>query len=209
MNTRGGKMMNRILRIIAVSSLMLLFSGCMGTFETARVVPFKAGVTYFTTFDSDEDDSFGLPGIAVETGWPAGPARFGIGLHLRATAVIGADDGFMTVWGGKVQMPLNSLADFAIGLDVWGIFPGEIKLLVSRRFGIVEPYASLGVAGFIDVDDDDEGSIDIFSDDGLMSFTLGTMVELGRESGWVLAAEIEAGDVWESPGVGLGFIRVF
>ena len=42
-----------------------------------------------------------------------------------------------------------------------------------------------------------------------MSYTLGTMVELGSGSGWMLAAEIEGGKVWASPGVGLGLIKEF
>ncbi len=207
-------MLNRLFMIIATASIVLLFSSCMGTFETARVVPFKIGATYFTTIDSEDDDStstFGMPGIILETGWPAGPSRFGIGLHLRAAAIIETDDdGFMLVWGGKLQLPQNSFADIAIGLDVWGYYPGEIKLLVSRRFGIIEPYACLGVVGFLNTDDDeDDDTIDIFGDDGLMTYTLGTMVEFGSGSGWILAAEIEGGDVWVSPGVGLGLLKAF
>ena len=39
--------MNRILSIITAAAVLLLFAGCMGTFETARVVPIKVGATYF------------------------------------------------------------------------------------------------------------------------------------------------------------------
>lgn len=202
-------MMNRLFAIIATASIVLFFSSCMGTFETARVVPFKVGATYFTTVDSNEGDSFSMPGVIVEAGLPAGPARFGIGLHLRVAALIGTDgtddDGAMVVWGGKVQLPQNSFADIAVGVDVWGYYPGEVKLHVSRRFGVIEPYICLGIAGFINAKTD----IEVLATDGLVSYTLGTMVELGRESGWMLAAEIEAGDVWASPGVGLGLIKEF
>ncbi|NOQ21104.1 MAG: hypothetical protein GQ565_00440 [Candidatus Aegiribacteria sp.] len=201
-------MKNSLLAIIAAASGFLLFSGCMGTFETARVVPFKLGATYFATIDASEDDSFTMPGMILETGWPAAPARFGLGLHLRATAVIGSDqnddNGFMIVWGGKLQIPQNSLIDIALGLDIWGYVPGEIKLYLSRRFGIIEPYVILAVAELIDFRDSD-----ILNADGLTSYTLGTMIELGSGSGWALAAEFEGGDVWVSQGVGLGLIREF
>ena len=200
--------MNRLFSIIAVASVILLFSSCMGTFETARVVPLKVGATYFTTVDANEDDSFNMPGIVVETGLPADPARFGLGLHLRVAALIGSeendDNGFMMVWGGKVQVPQNSLVDIALGLDIWGYVPGEIKLFLSRRFGIIEPYAILAVADLIDFKDSD-----ILNADGIMSYTLGTMVELGSGSGWMLAAEFEGGNVWVSQGVGLGLIKEF
>ena len=210
-------MKNGLFSIIATALVSLFFSGCMGTFETARVVPFKAGVTYFTTFNEEEDDSsssaddnsFGIPGIILEAGWPAGPSKFGIGLHLRAGAFLQEDDnGAVLVWGGKLQIPENSIADIAIGLDIWGYVPGEIKLLISRRFGIIEPYATVGVVNFLSILDDDD-SIDIFGDNGLISYTLGTMVEFGRGSGWMFVAEVEAGDVWATPGLGLGFVREF
>lgn len=211
--------MKKLLPMITAAAVLLLFAGCMGTFETARVVPLKIGATYFATVDSDvDDDSFGMPGIIVEAGWPAGPKRFGVGFHLRAAAVIetyvnevteGDGDGFMIVWGAKVQLPQNSLVDIALGVDVWGYYPGEIKILMSRRFGILEPYACLGVVGFLDDDDDDDDdTIDIFGD-GLMTYTLGTMAEFGSGSGWMLAVEIEGGDVWVSPGVGVGLIKEF
>ena len=83
--------MNRLLSIIAIAAVALLFAGCMGTFETARVVPFKVGATCFTTVDADEDDSFTIPSIIVETGLPAGPSRFGLGLYLRVGAFIHND----------------------------------------------------------------------------------------------------------------------
>lgn len=211
--------MNKLLSIITAAVVLLLFAGCMGTFETARVVPLKIGATYFATVDSDvDDDSFGMPGIIVEAGWPAGPKRFGVGFHLRAAAVIetyvnevteGDDDGFMIVWGAKVQLPQNSLVDIALGVDVWGYYPGEIKLLISKKIGIIEPYACLGIVGFLETDEGDDGSIEIFGDDGLMSYTLGTMAEFGSGSGWMLAVEIEGGDVWISPGVGVGLIKEF
>ena len=203
--------MNKLLAIITAAAVLLLFAGCMGTFETARVVPLKIGATYFTTIDSEDDDStstFGMPGIILEAGWPAGPSRFGVGFHLRAAAVIETDDdGFLLVWGGKLQLPQNSFADIALGVDVWGYYPGEIKLFVSRKLGILEPYACLGMVGFLD-DDDDDDTIDIFGD-GMMTYTLGTMVEFGSGSGWMLAAEIEGGDVWVSPGIGVGLIKEF
>ncbi len=207
--------MNRLFTIIATASVVLLFSSCMGTFETARVVPFKVGATYFTTVDSNEDNSFIMPGIIVETGLPAGPAQFGLGLHLRVGAIIETYDddnenndeddvGVLIVWGGKLQIPQNSLVDIALGLDIWAYVPGEIKLFLSRRFGIIEPYVILGVADLIDFNDSD-----ILNADGIMSYTIGTMVELGSGSGWMLAAEFEGGNAWVSPGVGLGLINEF
>lgn len=202
------RMMNRLFAIIAVASIVLLFSSCMGTFETARVVPLKVGATYFTTIDADEDDSFSMPGLVVEAGLPAGPSRFGIGVHLRAAVHIASDqnddDGFIIVWGGKLQIPQNSFADIALGVDIWGYVPGEIKFFLSRRFGIIEPYVILGVADIIDFNDSD-----ILNADGIMSYTFGTMVELGSGSGWMLAAEYEGGNVWVSQGVGLGLIKEF
>jgi len=202
-------MLNRLLLNIAVVSIVILLSSCMGTFDTARVVPLKAGATFFTTVDSNEDSSYAMPGIILAAGYPAGPARFGIGLHLRLAAFIGIDDtdddGAMVVWGGKLQLPQNSFADIALAVDIWGFYPGELKLLLSRRLGIIEPYICLGIAAFINANTD----IDILATDGLISYTLGTMIEFGRGSGWVLAAEIEAGDVWASPGVGIGLIREF
>ncbi len=201
--------MNRLLSVVAITAVFLLFAGCMGTFETARVVPLKIGATYFTTVDSNEDDSYGMPGIIVETGWPAGPSRFGIGLHLRAAAFLGTDgtddNGVLVIWGSKLQLPQNSIADIALGVDFWGYYPGEIKLLLSRRIGILEPYACVGVAAFLDANTD----IDILATDGLVSYTFGTMIEFGSGSGWILAAEIEGGDVWASPGVGLGLTKEF
>ncbi len=212
-------MKNTLFAIFATFLIAMLFSGCMGTFETARVVPFKAGVTYFTTFNAEEgdssatadDNSFSIPGIILEAGWPAGPSRFGIGLHLKTGALLKDNDsGIVLVWGGKLQIPENSLADFAIGIDIWSYVPGEIKLFVSRRFGIVEPYVIVGVADFLSIfDDDNDNSINIFRDNGLVSYTIGTMVEFGKGSGWMFTAEVEAGDVWVSPGLGLALIREF
>lgn len=201
-------MMNRLFAIIAVASVILFFASCMGTFETARVVPFKVGATYFATIDANEDDSFSMPGMVVEAGWPADTARFGIGLHLRAATLIASDqnddNGFMIVWGGKIQIPQNSIVDIAFGLDIWGYVPGEIKFYLSRRFGIIEPYVILAVADLIDFNESD-----ILNADGIMSYTLGTMVELGSGSGWMLAAEFEGGNVWVSQGVGVGLIKEF
>jgi len=193
---------------VSAVSIILLLSACMGTFETARVVPLRVGGTYFTSIESKEDESFDMPGVFAETGWPAGPARFGIGLHLSISAVFEDNDsnGAMIVWGGKLQFPENSIADVALGLDIWGYFPGEIKLFVSRTLGVVEPYVCIGIADFVDNNNSDS---EILSTDGLVSYTLGTMVELGRNSGWVLAAEIEGGKVWAAPGVGLGLMREF
>ncbi|MCK5117280.1 MAG: hypothetical protein KAR44_11820 [Candidatus Aegiribacteria sp.] len=200
--------MTRPLSIIATAAVVLLFSSCMGTFETARVVPLKVGATYFTTVNADEQESFTIPGMVLENGWPADQSRFGVGLHLRVGAFIHNDpeddNGLMFVWGGKVQIPQNSIVDIAFGLDIWGYVPGEIKLLVSRRLGIIEPYAILSIADLIDFHDSD-----VLNADGLMSYTLGTMVRLGNRSNWMLAAEFEGGNVWVSQGVGFGLIREF
>ena len=81
-------MKNRMFVVTAIASIILLFSGCMGSFETARVVPLKVGATYFATIDAEDDNAFIMPGIIIETGLPAAPARFGIGLHLRTAVVI-------------------------------------------------------------------------------------------------------------------------
>ena len=200
--------MNRLFVIIATASVILLFSSCMGTFETARVVPVKVGATYFTTIDANEDDSFNMPGVVFEAGLPAGLSRFGIGFHIRAAVHIASDqnddDGFIIVWGGKLQIPQNNIVDIALGLEMWGYVPGEIKFFLSRRFGIIEPYAILAVADLINFNDSD-----ILNADGIMSYTFGTMVELGSGSGWMLAAEFEGGNVWVSQGVGLGLIKEF
>jgi hypothetical protein len=200
--------MRTLIGLVAAVTLILLTAGCMGTFETARVVPFKIGATYFTSIESSEDDSFGMPGIVVETGWPAAAARFGIGLHLRVSAILAedGDNGAMIIWGGKLQLPVNSIADIAFGLDMWGYFPGEMKLHISRKLGAIEPYVCIGIADFIDYNNSDS---DILSTDGLVSYTFGTMVELDRNSGWVIAAEIEGGKVWASPGIGIGIIKQF
>ena len=202
------------LRHLLISALILsvIFTGCMGTFETARVVPFKIGATCFTSIGDDEDDvSFVMPGIILEGGWPAGPGKFGIGLHMRAAGVFesgeDADNGFMFVWGGKVQLPQNSVADIAIGVDVWAYYPGELKLFLSKQLGPIEPYFAIGIAGFLNDDDDDDDVIVI--DDGTMTYTAGTMIRFGTGSGWMLAAELEAGDVWTTPGVGFGLIKAF
>ncbi len=200
--------MNRLFMIIATASVVLLFSGCMGTFETARVVPLKVGATCFTTVDADEDDSFTIPGMILEKGWPADQSRFGLGLHLRVGAFIyndqEDDNGFMLVWGGKVQIPQNNIVDIALGLDIWGYVPGEIRLFMSRRFGIIEPYAVVSITDLIDFNDSD-----VLNADGFVSYTLGTLVKLGSGSGWMLAAEYEGGDVWVSPGIGVGLIKEF
>lgn len=158
-------MKNRMFVVTAIASIILLFSGCMGSFETARVVPLKVGATYFATIDAEDDNAFIMPGIIIETGLPAAPARFGIGLHLRTAVVIKSeqnddnddddDHGFMVVWGGKLQIPQNSLVDIALGLDIWCYVPGEIKLFLSRRFGIIEPYAILAVADIINFNESD------------------------------------------------------
>ena len=200
-------MKNLLLAMITVLAF-LFYSGCMGTFETARVVPLKVGATLFKTIDSQDDDSFIIPGVIIETGWPAGPGRFGLGLHLRVSELIASsaegDNDFLMVWGGKVQMPQNDIADLALGVDIWGFLPGEIKFFISRRFGIVEPYACLAVADIIDYNDSE-----VLSSEGLVSYTMGTMIELGKGSGWMIAAEIEGGEVWISPGVGAGLIKEF
>jgi hypothetical protein len=123
---------------------------------------------------------------------------------------IGDDDdfGFFPVWGGKLQIPQNSIADVAVGIDVWGIYPGELKLFISRRFGIFEPYSCIAGANFLDLNDNDNNNFDLFGD-GVFSYTFGMMIELGRETGWVLAAELEGGDVWESPGLGIAVLKEF
>ncbi|MBD3277481.1 MAG: hypothetical protein GF388_04190 [Candidatus Aegiribacteria sp.] len=193
--------------------LLLLISGCMGTYETARVVPIKVGVTYFTSIrdndDPDDEDEISLPGIFAEAGFPAGPSRFGVGFHLKAGGnLIDAEKGVIAVWGAKLQIPENSLLDIAFGMDVWGILPGEIKLHLSRRIGTVEPYLCLAAVDFFDYDDDGD-FIDLFSGEGNFSYTVGAMVELGKGSGWIAAGEIEGGEVWKIPGAGIGVFREF
>lgn len=195
---------------VAVAVALALAAGCMGTFETARVTGFRAGATYFGTGETDEEEAWSMPGVFIEGGFPAGPSRFGLGLHIKAMVSVGEDDGFLAVWGGKLQIPENSLVDAAVGVDVWGILPGELKLHLSRRIGLFEPYLCVAAADFLDYDDDDDDDfIDIFSGDGLFSFTLGTMVRLGRSSGWRLALEAEGGEVWQAPGFGAGLFREF
>jgi hypothetical protein len=195
---------------LAVSALvLLLISGCMGTFETARVTKFRAGATYFGTAESEDDDSWSMPGIFLEGGFPAGPSRFGLGLHIKVAASVGDDDGFIGVLGAKLQFPENGLADIAVGVDLWGILPGEARLHISREVGVFEPYICVAAVDFLDYDDDDDGSIDIFSGQGLISFTAGTMLELGQGARWKMAAEIETGEVWEAPGFGAGIFREF
>lgn len=191
---------------------VLLITGCMGTYETARVVPLKVGVTYFTSIregDSNDEDGFSLPGIFAEAGFPAGPSRFGIGFHLKAGGnFINFQKGVIAVWGAKLQIPENGFMDIAVGMDVWMVLPGEIKLHLSKRLGTVEPYLCLAAVDFFDYYDDGD-LINLFSGSGTFSYTLGAMVELGRGSGWVAAAEIEGGEVWEVPGAGLGIFREF
>ncbi len=199
--------MNRWL-ITALVSFSLISSSCMGSFETARVVPLKAGITYFTTVESSEEDSFNMLGIIVETGFPAGPSKVGVGFHLRAS-LLGADDsddGAIFVWGSKLQLPENSLADMAVSIDFWGYYPSEIKLIFSKKLSILEPYCSLGIVGFLESFNNDD---DFLSTDGLLSYTLGTMVDFAKGSGWLICAEVEAGDVWASPGIGFGLIKEF
>ena len=196
----------RVLSAFLMVSILL--SGCMGTYETARVARFRAGATYFGAADPEDDETWSMPGIFLEAGLPAGASRFGLGLHIKAAASIGEDDGFIAVWGAKLQLPENGLVDIAVGMDAWGILPGEIKLHLSRRLGAFEPYLCAAAVDFLDYDDDDS-SIDLFSGDGIFSMTLGTMIEIGEGSGWKLAAEVEAGEVWEAPGFGAGIFREF
>ncbi|GEM_PF-2838116 len=190
--------------------LGLISTGCMGTFETARVTTFRAGATYFATTESDENQSWNMPGIFLEGGFPGGPSRFGIGLHIKAALSVGDNDGFIAVWGGKLQFPENRIADVAVAVDMWGLyFPGEIKLHLSKRMGIFEPYVCLAIVDFLDYTEGDDGSIDIFSDEGNLSVTLGSMASLGNASAWKLAAELEAGPVWKACGFGAGIFREF
>lgn len=195
-------------RIVGAAVVIAILSGlgCMGTMETARVVPFRLGGTYFTFLT--EDDDLKMPGLFMEGGWPAGPGRFGVGLHLKLLVSVETDDtGFLGIWGAKLQLPENSLMDIALAVDVWGYFPGEVKLHLSKPIGVFEPYVCLALANFLTDDDDDDGIN--FLGDGVLSFTAGTMVSLGRDSRWSLAAEVETGSAWESPGIGAGLFRSF
>lgn len=192
---------------ISTAAVALLFmSGCMGTFQTARVAPLRVGGFYFTSVGSDESNHFTMPGVIIEGGWPAGLNRFGIGLNVRLIGVIedDGDIGFFPVWGGKLQLPQNSVVDVAVGLDVWAYYPGEVKLLLSRQLGIFEPYTCLSAVNFLNSDND----INLF-DDGSLSYTIGMMIELGSTSGWMMAVELEGGNVWKSPGIGLAVLKEF
>lgn len=190
----------------AVVIAVLSGLGCMGTMETARVVPFRLGGTYFTLLSGDDD--LNMPGLFMEGGWPAGPGRFGVGLHLKLLVSIETDDtGFLGIWGAKLQLPENPLMDIALAVDVWGYYPGEVKLHLSKPMGIFEPYVCVALANFLTDDDDDDGIN--FLGDGVLGFTAGTMVSLGRNSPWSLATEVETGSAWESPGIGAGLFRSF
>lgn len=184
--------------------LCLLLAGCMGTFQTARVVPFRIGGYCFGLSDGEGGSIF-IPGVILDGGWPAGPGRFGIGLNLKLMGELGNEStGFMAVWGAKFQIPENSIVDMALGVDFWVYYPGEIRLTLSRSLGILEPYACIGVANFID--DDDGDGVNLFGE-GILTFTGGTMIRLGPESGWLVAVEAEGGQAWESPGFGIALLK--
>ena len=80
-------------------------------------------------------------------------------------------------------------------------------LFRSKPVGIFEPYVCVALANFLTDDDDDDGIN--FLGDGVLGFTAGTMISLGRNSPWSLAAEVETGSAWKSPGIGAGFFRSF
>jgi hypothetical protein len=190
--------------VVLLASSAALLCACMGTFETARVVPLRMGATYFTSISGSGGVS--MPGLFIEGGWPAGPGRFGVGLHLELMASLGdRDRGFMGLWGAKLQLPRNPVLDVALGADMWGYFPGEIKLLLSRVIGNVEPYGCLAVATVITADDDGPDQ----RGDGIFSLTAGVAANLGARSAWSLAVEVEGGSAWESPGAGAGLFRSF
>jgi hypothetical protein len=186
---------------ILVSAVSLLCA-CMGTFETARVVPLRMGAHYFRSISGDGGVS--MPGLFIEGGWPAGPGRFGMGLHLELMASLGdRDRGFIGLWGAKLQLPRNPILDIALGADMWGYFPGEIKLHVSRVIGPLEPYACLAAVTVITEDNDGQDQ----TGDGIFSITAGIAARLGSGSPWSLAAEVEGGSAWDSPGAGAGLFR--
>ena len=186
----------------------LTLTGCLGTFQTARVVPLRIGALYYGAAGTDADNSLAMPGLFIEGGWPAGPGRFGIGLNLKLLTDVGSGDNnsFLGVWGAKLQLPENHMLDIAVGVDVWAYYPGELKLFLSRRIGILEPYACVGAANFLRDDDDDD--IDFFGD-GIFTFTGGTMVRLGSDSGWLIGAEVEGGSAWNSTGFGFSLLKEF
>lgn len=190
--------------IIIALSIGLAQTGCMGTFQTARVVPFRVGGYCFGLTGVDDEGPSFLPGVILDGGWPAGPGRFGIGLNLKLMGELGdGDTGFMAVWGAKLQLPENRIVDVALGVDFWAYYPGELKLILSRRLGILEPYACIGAANFIG--DDDDGN-DFFGG-GILTFTGGTMIRLGADSGWLMAVEAEGGSAWESVGFGIALLK--
>lgn len=186
---------------VLVSAVSLLCA-CMGTFETARVIPLRVGASYFRSLSGDGGVS--MPGLFLEGGWPAAPGRFGVGLHLELMQSLGdRDRGFIGLWGAKLQLPGNPVLDIALGADMWGYFPGEIKLLLSRVIGPLEPYACLAAATMITGDDDGPDAMG----GGTLGITVGVMARLGRGSPWSLAAEVEGGPAWDSPGAGAGVFR--
>ncbi|OPL17598.1 MAG: hypothetical protein AVO35_09205 [Candidatus Aegiribacteria sp. MLS_C] len=128
---------------IAFAVVMALAAGCMGTFETARVAGFRAGVTYFGTGENDEEKAWSMPGVFLEGGFPAGPSRFGLGLHIKAMASVGEDDGFLAVWGGKLQIPENFPGD--AGLEELLELVSEWHPPVSLQPGYPYPGAPLQV----------------------------------------------------------------
>jgi len=176
----------------------------MGTFETARVVPLRIGGTFFRSLPSDGGVS--MTGLFIEGGLPAGPGRFGAGLHAEITASLGdRDRGIIGLWGVKLQLPGNPVLDIALGADMWGYFPGEIKLILSRIVGPLEPYACLSAATVITGDSDAPDQ----RGEGFLGLTAGIAAGLGRVSPWSLVLEVEGGPAWDSPGAGAGLFRVW
>ncbi len=176
--------------VILVIALLLL-SGCWGTFQTARVEKLKLGAYYFGTIPVEDNFSTGFTGFYIEGGWPAGPKQFGIGLNTRL-GLLQDDDGLglmAGVWGAKLQIPENSIVDIAAAVEILAVLPVEVKLLVSRRIGIFEPYFVLANHGIIALSWTNNESVDVL-DDG-WGYTVGTMVKLGSESDWSLGLEYE------------------
>ena len=93
------------------------------------------------------------------------------------------------VWGAKLQIPENSIVDIAAAVEILAVLPVEVKLLVSRRIGIFEPYFVLANHGIIALSWTNNESVDVL-DDG-WGYTVGTMVKLGSESDWSLGLEYE------------------
>ena len=176
----------------------------MGTFQTARVVPFSAGAFYFGTTQGSSSDAASMAGLVIDGGWPAGKNKFGIGLGGKLYFYQYIDETLVyPIWGGRIQIPENSLADLSLGVDIWGFHPAELRLQVSRVVGQFEPHCCLALANlFYESRDND---LDIFAD-GSLSFTGGVMFQPGADSNTRLAFEVEAGQLWDVVGFGLALL---